>query len=186
MINHKHKCIFVHIIKTGGVSIATALEMQQKQCHLSSLEIMNKMGDDVWDEYFTFAFVRNPWDKIVSQYHYNGSKWCKKYFGKVVSFEQYVVELIGKDRQYTMFEPKNLPYILDKNGDCMVDFVGKFENLQEDFNIVCDNIGKKRIKLPHKNISKHNFYTKYYNSITYEIIADKFAQDIKYFNYSFE
>ena len=175
MINHKYKVIFVHVNKTGGVSIATTLRMKQIYCHDPSSEINKQVGNNVWNDYFKFSFVRNPFDKIVSQYHFN-----RHLFGfKNSTFKEYI-KAWSEGKKISWFPQLNLWYI-----DKKLDFIGRFENLQEDFNVVCDKIGIPHKKLPHKNKSKHKHYTKYYDDETREIVAEKFAKDIEYFGYKF-
>jgi chondroitin 4-sulfotransferase 11 len=175
VINDKHKVIFIHVIKTGGISIATALDMKVKQCHLSATKIKKKVGGDVWNDYFKFSFVRNPFDKIISQYHYNRGK-----FGfEDCTFKEYV-RAWSKGVKISSCPQFNSYYINEP-----LDFIGRFENLQHDFNIVCDKIGISQKQLPHKNKSKHKHYTEYYDDETRQIVAEKFAKDIEYFRYKF-
>ena len=131
--------------------------------------------------YFSFCFVRNPWDKIVSQYHFNRDK-----FGfSDATFEEYVCAF-DAGKRISWFNYDFLSWMTDKQGNMLIDFVGRFENLQNDFDYACEKIGIPKKKLPHMVKSENRkHYTEYYNEKTKSIIANKYAKDIEYFNYRY-
>ena len=104
----------------------------------------------------------------------------EKYIDKFKTFKDFALNIdeIGLANQQH-FRPQT--FWVDRK----LDFVGKFENLQEDFNTICDKIGMSRHELPHKNNTKHKHYTKYYDDETRQIVAKRYAKDIKYFGYKF-
>lgn len=176
MINNEYKCIFVHVIKTGGVSIATALNMKEKQCHFPASHIQSLLLKRTWRNYYKFSFVRNPWDKMISQYFFNHSEWARP----ETTFSEYI-RLLNSGYKVCKQPPFHSHYL-----DRELDFIGRFENIQEDFNAVCDSIEIPRRDLPHKNKSSHKHYTKYYNNETIKIVGDLFKEDIERFGYEFE
>lgn len=188
MISHKHKCIFVHIIKTGGESIERSFRGNKQ--HRFAKTYKKQIGDKKWNNYFTFTFVRNPWDKMVSQYFYIKKHIKEKY---KLTFREFILEFKScSESEYingkgipVKFNPIQLPWILDDDGNCLVDYIGRFENLQQDFHIICDKIGIPRRQLPHLNKTNHKHYTEYYDDETRQIVAEKYAKDIEYFGYEF-
>ncbi len=178
MINHDLKCIFVEVPKTGSTSIRTIVGFT-KQHHQTIVEIQKKIPLNKFNEYFKFAFVRNPWDRELSLYKYilrNTKHYYHKQCLQFVNFSAYLTERPPLRQQYDF---------LSKNGEIQVDFIGRFENLQQDFDIVCDKIGLPQHKLPHTNKTQHKHYTEYYDDETREIVAKKYAKDIEYFGYKF-
>ena len=174
--------------------------------HITLLDdIKNCRGNS--EDYFKFTFVRNPWDKMVSWYHYHKRRkwdfdswpWDKnnppefKEFIKQIYDESFDWKTLWKGRRGKSTYDQKVPlrvsnsymWLVDENGKLLADFIGRFENLQEDFDIVCDKIGIPQQKLPHKNKSKHKHYTEYYDDETREIVAEKYAKDIEYFGYKF-
>ena len=78
-------------------------------------------------------------------------------------------------------------YLIDLHGKVLVDFIGRFESLEADFNTICQRIGVAPPKLEHKRQAKdRGGYQKYYTDETRELVARHFAADIAMFGYSFE
>lgn len=188
MISHRHKCIFVHVIKTAGVSICRSLNMKDKQLHIRASEIKS-LAKNKWDEYFTFSFTRNPWDKMVSQYFYNGQCYTR-------DFNEYIERWHNGKEFVTSHSCIHSDYF-----DLDIDFIGRFENLQQDFDFVCKKTGKTKTKLPHENSKpittgpdgekvfhkpKGLHYSFFYNDRSVNMVAEKFSKDIELFNYEFD
>ena len=204
MINYEKQFIFVHIPKTAGESIEKLLFNRTKKNqrrmlfgsrnkyqtgelqHLMAHHIKEEVGPDVFSDCFKFSFVRNPWDKLVSQFHFS-VQYRKPLrdllkIDKNSSFKDYLNSILVLDVNVQWDHQHKFVY---HNNECLVDFIGRFENLQEDFKIVCDKIGIPRQELPHSNKSTHKHYTEYYDDETREIVAEKYAKDIEMFGYEF-
>ena len=102
---------FIHINKTGGVSINNNLGWPVKM-HEDALEIKNKIGDKNWKKHFTFSFVRNPWDKVVSHYHYRKLKNIHGLKDDPIEFNEWVKLAYGEKnemREEECMSPYPLP-----------------------------------------------------------------------------
>ena len=196
MIDHRHKCIFVHIPKCGGSSLGKKFR-GSKNISVIDHNIRNKNFKYLKDRVaeglkgYVFTFSRNPWDRLVSAYFYlnQGEKTQDKidydrYLSHYSSFEDMVLNWNNILFNQIHFK-EQYKWICDSNGELIPDFIGRFENLQEDFNVVCDKIGIPRQDLPHARKSKHKHYTEYYDDETRQIVAEKYAKDIEYFGYEF-
>ena len=187
MISDKHKCIFIHINKTGGTSISQALgggggNYVDYNCgkHAPAMRLRQRYPKK-FENYFKFTFVRNPWDKILSQYFFRVvDEGRLRALGRSeVSFNEFV------KKPFPGCHWVQLNRISDKNGKILVDFIGRFETLQDDFNVVCDKLGQKPKKLPHAFGTQHKPYWEYYDDESRELIAIKYKKDIEYFGYKF-
>ena len=140
------------------------------------------LDNNILKNYFTFSFVRNPFDRVVSMWkflqHPNHEKEWIKIVGSLdkCDFKVFARKIKNINTNIT------IPLSHFTTG---VDFVGKCENLQKDFNVICDKIGIPNQELPHKNASKHKHYTEYYDDETKQIVAEKYAKDIEVFGYEF-
>lgn len=189
---------FIHIPKAGGSS------MRSLFVSLPNARVITHNTRDPnyvfykdackKDTSFSFCFVRNPWDRLVSSFFYlkkGGGRGIgssdhedfKKYFGEFKNFKDMIRNWDDSFFNQIHFRPQ-YQWVGDDN-KVMVDFVGRFENLQEDFNVICNKIGIPQRRLPHTNKSTHKRYADYYDEETRGIVAKKYAKDIEYFKYKF-
>lgn len=181
MINRDYNFIFIHVIKTAGTSIHNTFG--GKPQHLSILDVINKRPDIALEDYFKFTVIRNPWDKMISQFHYN-----RKKFIDTDSFDEYIKYMYDGNKIST-FNPRHLPWFVDASGRILIDYFVKYEELQQGINHVCDVVGCPKLKLKHKNSTKKHrkfsHYTDYYNNDTMKMVEEFFKDDIEYFGFKF-
>ncbi len=206
LVSHEHNFIFVHIAKTAGSSIQDALEpfadrmpgdrwsrFKSKAGIVTNPEstywpkhadyrfVRKRLGSEAYDRMFTFAFVRNPWDLLVSSYHYiqrNQEHHRNAKIGRLESFDDYIDYEIRRNKAF------QTPGIYDDNDQPMVNFIGHFENLAEDFSTVCGKIGISA-ELPHVNASLHASYQDLYTTALRDKVASFWRRDIELLEYSF-
>lgn len=186
-INDK-RFIFIHINKTGGTSITTAVGIPYVR-HLIAKEIINLIGIDAWKSAYKFTVIRNPWDKVVSQYKYRVQTNQHQMKDRPISFEDWVTYTYEKTKNLFYYDSPRMfaPHSewLKDFDDCIdIDKIIKFESLEEDFKTISNQLAIKK-KLPHLKKTFKADYRQYYNDKTAQIIADSFKEDIVRFKYQF-
>lgn len=199
IISRRQKFLFAAFNKTGTTSIEQALQPYSSKLlelklrvlhrfvindrhmfkHVRPVHIKQLLGDEEWDSYFTFSFVRNPWDRAVSLYFYH-RKNPKRHPLAQKSFEEWVYGGGTGTVRKSMSE-----FVSDDNGQIIMNYIGRYESLQHDFREICDRIGLSGVELPHLNKSRHRGYQKYYNGRTKRIVEDWSRKDIETFEYEF-
>lgn len=214
MISNKHKCIFIHIPKCGGTSIEKLIWPREKDKteanlwmgftsqyankyqtgglqHLMARHVRQEVGGDVFDRYYKFALVRNPYDKTVSQYEYMKKRAdLREFLGMhdKAEFKTYL-DLIAK-KLHVQWDSQH-KFIQNDAGESMVDFVGKFENFDTDVTTILDalKMGKNRFgvrkKIPHTNKSSRRHYRDYYDEESKAMLEALYQKDIELFGYAF-
>ncbi|MBX3438397.1 MAG: sulfotransferase family 2 domain-containing protein [Planctomycetaceae bacterium] len=189
MISSLHKCILVHIPKTGGTSITKAFGQIEAsrhgvQDHRTVSQLRDTISPAEFESYFKFAFIRNPWARIVS--------WYKNVIQDPVHRQNFKVD---QDCSFPDFLHKHgsiwglqsqLYWLRDTNGEIPLDFIGRFENLAEHFRVVCERLGLQNVELPHL-VKAHDSrpYTALYNDESRRIVAERYAEEIDLFGYQF-
>ncbi len=178
--------IFIHINKTGGSSVEAALNLPFE--HLSAVEKINAVGIEKWQSKFTFAFIRNPFDKVCSHYRYRVKTNQTNLKNNPITFSSWVKKTYGDKDPFYFDKPKmfmpQVDWLCDEKGEIMVDQIYRFETLDDDFETLCKKFSLAA-KLPHLKATKKVDYQSYYSTETKQIIKRYFAQDLDQFNYRF-
>lgn len=203
MISHELKCIFIHIPRTAGSSIELSLvgedwwRIDKKTKHLIASQA-KRIYSEYWDNYFKFSFVRNPYSRMLSMATFDGVM-RKVYFGEsslfkgVVSSDhikgyknlfgdpillEYDYRFYKREDVETEKHKKHCVYgnILDEP----IDFIGRFETLEDDFEYICNTIGLKHKALLKIGSNKNN------NVLSLEaklLITELYKEDFSTYNY---
>jgi hypothetical protein len=150
--------------------------------HAKAQELMELMGVDKYQRYFSFAFVRNPWDWQVSLYNYVLRSPDNHHYSIISSFMDFNEYIHWRCDGNAQLQKE---FTHDVNGNSLVNFIGRYENLETDFQYICSKINVK-VTLPVYNVSKTKPFQSYYTSETIELVRETFAADIDLFNYDFE
>lgn len=99
---------------------------------------------DAWAGYTKFCFVRNPWTRVVSDYY-----WRQRSISREFSFEVYLEALAGGGRDRHLAHPGNVSNwdMMAINGKLVMDHVGRFETLGEDFRVITEKLGLPPLKM---------------------------------------
>lgn len=188
---NKHKCIFIHIPKAAGTSVTNALFGPVSR-HVPYFEY-ERANPSKFTKYYKFTFVRNPWDRLLSAYIFlkkgglneMDRAWAEENLARFESFEQFVVEWVNEENVWSWahFIPQ-YHFVCDKSGAMKMDFVGRQENIDKDFDVIKKQLGLE-VELPVLNQTRVRSHHESYTEETREIVARVYARDIELFNYEF-
>jgi hypothetical protein len=211
LISHRHRFAFIHVPKTAGSSVAFALwshadhsdrfwmnrglalvgihvnhyapyRLKRFRTHTSAAILQRQLPADVFAGLFKFTFVRNPWDLLVSSYHYllaNTGHHRRRAASGGRSFTDYAAYEIGRGKM------SQSAMLTDRHDRLLVDFVGRFETVDSDFAYICRVLGLETV-LPRANQTRHRDYRSYYDDRLAEEVGRFFAADVERFGYAFD
>jgi len=194
MINHRLKCIQVHIPKTAGISIRSLFfpnfdinKNTDKNMHIKPFHPYYK---PYWNEYFTFIFVRNPWERIISCYNFCFTKPTGDILNRTIpqkypTFDEFV---IAASREMLRHSQRFEPMFHWFDNDLKYDFVGRTEELVKGMIFISNKLDLGLNAIPKLNTGNVTNYYKYYEGKPE--LVDKvyklYKEDIDYFGYKFE
>jgi hypothetical protein len=217
LISHSHRFIFIHVGKSAGMSIRDALtpfceepdkfrmrrppKLKGDQpnpmytvwetllLHPRGTDIERALPAGMFDSYHKFGFVRNPWDLLVSLYHFMLSDPAIPRHAEVAALADVSAFIDWSVREAMPF-PKGITklqadMLTGMDGKLLVDDIGHYETLHEDFGRICRHVGIDA-ELPHLNRSHHRDYRTYYTDRTRALVAEHFHRDIAMFGYNFD
>jgi sulfotransferase famil protein len=212
-LSYSHRFIFIHVYRAAGQSISQAVKpysadparrlmrvpvarrlaarriakarvlWEHNYGHIKAKELKRALPPSVFDPFYKFAFVRNPWAWQVSVYHYvrqNRAHPDHERYSRFTSLEHYLDWRIHSEGAELQKD-----FVLGDSGELLVDFVGRYESLEEDFAYVCNRVGMA-CSLPHKNSSAHGDYRGYYTAHARALVAEAYREDIELFGYEFD
>ena len=217
LISYTNNFIFFHVAKVAGLSIREALApyvqlpkrfkvnrplkmidgklnplyaiWENTLLHATPRDTKRELVDETYNNFYKFAFVRNPWDWQVSMYHFilkESDHVQHQTVSSMCGFEEYLEWVLATPRPYARGATKfQKDMLTDDKGNLIVDFVGRFENLVHDFAEICQKLSITA-SLPKINTTSHKDYRSYYNERTKKIIAEHFREDIDLFAYTFD
>ena len=176
--------------------------------HIWARTLIKRVGKKTWDSCFSFAFVRNPYDMVLSLYsmftqysEYTGSKELPPHYhpwNQYANFEDFLLKVDNGECSHgkiqwwhnlrdlqTRYLTKRYSRLWWRPRETMVDFVGRYENLEEHFAHVCRQIGLPELELIHHGATEHRPYNEMYTPKTRRIVEKHFRGDLQRFGYGF-
>jgi len=186
------KAIFVHITKAAGTSTALSL-LGALPSHYTAWQYRVIFGRKAFNRYFKFTFVRNPWDRLYSAYSFlrNGGwdeqdhRWAEQNLPDSDDFNDFVLNWMTPEKLYSHihFWPQSR-FVLDRNGKLLVDYIGYFETIHEDFAEIAKRLDTDA-SLSHTNASPRMDYRSVYSSAAVQKVQELYREDIELFGYEF-
>jgi len=190
---YENKCIFVHITKSAGTSLALSI-FGELPYHYTAYQYRVIYGKNSFNNFYKFTFVRNPWDRLYSAFSYlkgggwdeKDAHWAEEHLGEVDNFNQFVMQWLSEDRldAHIHFWPQS-KFICDSQNKPLIDYLGYFENITHDYKDVLKKLSLPMRELKHTNVSKRKSYVDVYTREMIDKVAELYHEDINNFGYQF-
>lgn len=191
-----YHCIFVHIPKAAGIAVSKSLFSRTGASHIKLRNYKLIFSEREFNAYFKFTFVRNPWDRLVSAYEFlkqggyypSDAEWYNQNLNRFKSFEEFVLNWLNEQNVFSWihFVPQ-YDFLCTTSDHIDIDFIGKYETIQNDYKYVRSKLGGigKPLRILNKNMNREKNYRAYYNSQTRKIVSKVYQEDIELFGYEY-
>ena len=206
LISEEHHFLFVHVPKTGGTSLESILKpyaLPRPGSRLSSWlrplglprdhrrfrfrqhgslrSLQSRLPAELFERCFKFAFVRNPWDRLVSDYNHARSRPQSGRHRRIAqrSFKDFLAS------EARRAESRQVPLLLNQQGELGVDFLGRFEQFDAHAQHVLQRVGIQA-EVPHRNAHPHEDYRRFYDDRSEAFVAEHWREDVEQLDYRFE
>ena len=174
IISDTHKFIFFAAGRTGTTSLEESLgaygadypmsdqERRVFEKHMPPAILKQRLSGKIWGDYWKFAFVRNPWDWMVSRFYYDLRRRPMAPEVEMISEDDIlrICFMKGVRRGITWTDYRQqYAFLSNELGHLQVDFVGRFESLQRDFDKITERLSIERTVLPKLNATNHRHYS---------------------------
>jgi len=195
----RHRCIFVHVPKAAGISVLESLFGHRGGAHMTLREYRRAfegiLGVPDFDDYFKCAFVRNPWDRCHSAFHFlrrggmlpQDVAFGERHLARFQDFREFVREWLVPENLYLAphFAPQSW-FLIDESGELGLDFIGRLERISEDYETLRRRLGFGT-PLARLNVSEgRSGYLDAYDDETRELVGRVYAEDVERLGYTFE
>lgn len=175
--------LFIRIPRTASTSICEALELEN--WHETALERKEKLGSE-FDSKFKFTIVRHPFERFLSGFYFLSIFGTQEYLGEPRDPNKFLqetdlAEFTKNDFNNFIMKPQT-DYILDELGNSIVDFIGRYENLEKDWATICEALGVPTIPLPIRAKSTEQKAT--LNQSSQDILREFYKKDFDFLNYN--
>lgn len=180
---------FIHINKNGGSSVEKALNIRD-QIHLPFYSLEDYFGLEKARSLKICTIVRNPYDRVVSQYHFRLGNNQYGLKDKKITFKEFCILAYKEQNDIVINHPlmfkTQFEWLKDFTGSIdHIDYIGKFEKLNKSIGNIQKLLGQftSTDKKPHQRKSKRGEWQDYYDSEAREIIYNYFEKDFDTFEY---
>lgn len=198
-LSDEHKVLFIHIPKTGGTTIEQLFNIKWTEDNLLSTSYqgdvapqhfnvaqLQKARPNKWVQYYKFTFVRNPWDRLVSTYH-----WFNRGCTTFELFVKYVYSMLKEHKDDILKVPNYRSMGFDHlvpQHEFVTEGVNvfRFEEFAQGVSSLMAKFDLPIERYSHANSTKHAHYSTYYSAETQQMVAELYARDIEQFGYKFE